>query len=69
MKQNYFVAPIVLRYLFFVMNFYFTIRIVSVLGWSFLAFLLAVFATRDLVHAVRLTQIYLQIKKHKDSKK
>ena len=69
MKQNYFVGPVVLRYLFFVVNFYFTIQIISTLGWGFLAVLLAVFTTRDLVHAVRLTQVYIEIRKHKDTKK
>ncbi len=69
MKPNYFVGPIVLRYLFFVVNFYFTIRTTSAFGWSFLTILLAIFTTRDFVHAVRLTQVYLEIKKHSDTKK
>lgn len=69
MKQQYFVGPIVLRYLFFAVNFFFTVRTTSVFGWSFLSILLAVFATRDFVHAVRLTQVYLKIRKHTDKKK
>lgn len=69
MKQQFFVGPIVLRYIFFVVNFYFTVRTTSAFGWSFLSILLAVFTTRDFVHAVRLTQVYLKIRKHNETKK
>ena len=69
MNQNYFVGPIIVRYLFFIVNFYFTIKTTASFGWSFLSVLLAIFATRDFVHAVRLTQVFLKIKNHKDPKK
>lgn len=67
LNQNYFVGPIILRYVFFAVNLFFTIRVTTFFGWSFLAILLAMFTTRDFVQAVRLTQIYLRIKNNKDT--
>ena len=64
LNQNFFVGPIVLRYIFFGINLFFTVRVLSEFGWNFLAILLAVFATRDFVQAVRLTSVYLKIKNH-----
>lgn len=66
MKQQNFIAPIVMRYVLFIINIYFSIQMTSAYGWSFLSILLILFATRDFVHATRLVQIYYYLKKNSD---
>ena len=55
-------VPIVIRYLFFLINFYFTVKLVTIAGWSLFPILLAAFATRDFVQASQLTKIYYHLK-------
>lgn len=64
MNQNQIFGPIILRYVFFAINFFFTVQTTSNLGWNFLSILLAMFATRDFVHATRLSVIYLKLRDH-----
>lgn len=63
MNHNNLIGPILLRFAFFAINLFFTVRVTSVAGWNFFSILLAFFATRDFVHAVRLTQVYYHLKK------
>lgn len=63
MNQKNLFVPILMRFAFFALNLYFTIRVTGQTGWNFFSILLAFFATRDFVHAVRLGQVYHHIKK------
>jgi len=67
LNQNNLLGPILFRFVFFAINLFFTIRITSFGGWNFFTIILAFFATRDLVHGVRLAQVYYHIKKHSNS--
>lgn len=68
MKYNLFFGPIALRYIFFAINFFITVRTTSIYGWNFFSVLLAIFATRDLVHAIRLTDAYFKLREQNQSK-
>lgn len=69
MNKKVLLAPVILRYLFFFFNLYFTIKIVSLSGWGFFSIILASFAARDIVQATQLAQIYYQVTKQMDNKK
>lgn len=68
MNTKHLLGPIVIRYLFFALNFYFTIYLVADSGWSFFPFILASFAARDFVQATQLAQIYYKLTKNIDKK-
>lgn len=69
LNQNKLLGPILIRFAFFALNLFFTIQVARFAGWNFFAILLAFFATRDFVHAVRLAQVYYHLKKGADDKK
>lgn len=69
MNQNSLLAPILLRFSFFILNLYFTVRVTSYMGWNFMSFLLAMFATREFVATVRMGQVYYHLSKNKDKDK
>lgn len=69
MNHKNLLGPILLRFAFFALNLFFTVRITSFAGWNFFAILLAFFATRDFVHGIRLTQVYYHIKKGSEDNK
>lgn len=68
MNTKYLLGSIVIRYLFFALNFYFTIYLVADSGWSFFPVILASFAARDFVQATQLAQIYYKFTKNMDKK-
>lgn len=68
MNEKHLLGPIIIRYLFFAINFFFTIQIVSTAGWNFFPIILAAFASRDFVQASRLAQVYYHITKKPDDK-
>lgn len=68
MNQKNLIMPILMRFAFFALNFYFTIRVFGSSGWNFFSILLAFFATRDFVHAVRLGQVYYHIQNSSKNK-
>ena len=55
-------VPILIRYVFFLINFYFTVKLVMIAGWGLFPLILAAFATRDFVQASQLTKIYYHLK-------
>ena len=61
MNHKKLIIPILVRFSFFALNLYFTIVVTGQSGWNFFSILLAFFATRDFVHAVRLGQVYYHI--------
>lgn len=63
MNQKNLIGPILIRFAFFALNLYFTIRVTGHSGWNFFSILLTLFATRDFVHAIRLSQVYYHMKK------
>lgn len=63
MDQKKLLGPIVIRFIFFAINLFFTIRITSASGWNFFTIFLASFAARDFVHGVRLAQVYYHLNK------
>lgn len=69
MDQKSLIAPILMRFAFFAFNLYFAIRVTGQSGWNFFSILLVIFATRDFVHTVRLSQVYYHIKKVTDQEK
>lgn len=64
MNQKNLLGPIIIRFLFFAVNFFFLVQINGIDGWGFLSILLAFFATRDFVQGVRLAQIYYHLSKN-----
>ncbi len=68
MNQNNLLGPILIRFGFFVLNLYFTIRMTSVAGWSFFSVILAIFATREFVGAIQMGQVYIHLKKYNEKK-
>ncbi len=68
MNQNNLLGPILLRFGFFALNFYFTIQMTAYSGWSFFAVILAMFATRELVGTIQMAQVYRHLKKYNDKK-
>lgn len=69
MNHKNLLGPILFRFAFFALNLFFLIRLTTVVGWNFFSILLAVFATRDFVHGIRLVQVSYHIKKGFDDKK
>lgn len=63
MSEKQLLGPIIIRYIFFAINFFFTVQVVDVIGWNIFPVMLAAFASRDFVHASRLAQIYYQVSK------
>ena len=68
LNTKHLLGPIVIRYLFFAVNFYFTIHLVANGGWGFFPVILASFAARDFVQATQLAQIYYKLTKNIDKK-
>ena len=68
MNTNHLLGPIIIRYLFFGLNFYFTIHLVGNGGWGFFPIILASFAARDFVQATQLANIYYKLTKNIDKK-
>jgi len=69
LNYNNLLGPVIMRFIFFALNLFFAVRVTSFSGWSFFSIIFAFFATRDFVHAVRLTQVYYHIKKNSQNKK
>ncbi len=69
MNEKYLLGPIIIRYVFFILNTFFTVTLVGSNGWGFFPVVLAGFATRDFVQATQLAQVYYHLKKNMDQKK
>lgn len=72
MNQKKLLGPILLRFVFAALNFFFTTQVLagSDGNWNFFSVLLATFATRDFVQAARLAQVYYYIyKSDRENKK
>ncbi|MFO8068971.1 MAG: DUF4305 domain-containing protein [Alkalibacterium sp.] len=54
---------IVFKFLFFALFLFFTIDSVSSNGWGFFSYLFAIFATKDFVNGIHLSNAYYRIKK------
>ena len=67
MNQKNLLGPIIIRFLFFAVNFFFLVQINAIDGWSLLSILLTFFATRDFVQGVRLAQIYYHLSKNNNN--
>lgn len=61
MSKKHLLIPILIRYIFFLINFYFTVRILTLDGWGVFPLILAAFATRDFVQASQLLKIYYHL--------
>lgn len=61
MKIKKLLIPILIRYLFFLINSYFTVRLVMLDGWGIFPILLAAFASRDFVQASQLAKVYYHL--------
>lgn len=63
--KNIILGRMVFYYVFFFLFFYLTLSSLNNHGgWNFLALLNALIATADLVRALKLSKVYVQIKKH-----
>lgn len=67
LNQKFVFSSLIVRLLFFVVNFYFIVEVVSAVGWNFIALILVSFATRDLVHSIRIGQVLYFFQKNQDS--